>query len=360
MHRSVRGGLLFAFVTLLTASCALLRAGGSPPAAGSSQSSAPSVAATGILPSLAEVTQQVRPAVVSVTTQDLSVGFFMEPIQQEGAGSGVIFDQQGHIMTNNHVVEGARNIRVTLADGQTFTDVRVVGKDPLSDVAVLQITGQGLPIAQLGESDTLRVGDWVIAIGNALGLRGGPTVTVGVVGALNRSIGIPQGALHDLIQTDAAINPGNSGGPLVDMAGRVVGINTAINTEGQGIGYALSINSVKPIVQQILQNGRVIRPWIGVSVATIEPGVVAELELTVKEGVLIVGVQRGTPADRAGLRAGDVITHLDGQKVVIVQELQEAIWKRNIGEEVKVNLIREGKAETSSIKLEEMPRGLEP
>lgn len=367
MRRSALVGVLVGLLILLTGGCALLKAGGDTAAPGASPGSAD--APTGApgqsggralaFPSVAEVTQQVRPAVVSVTTQELSLGSFMEPIQQEGAGSGVIFDHQGHILTNNHVIEGARNIRVTLPDGRTFTDVRVVGRDPLTDLAVVQINGRDLPVAQLGNSDALRIGDWVIAIGNALGLRGGPTVTVGVVGALGRSIGVPQGALHDLIQTDAAINPGNSGGPLVDLEGRIVGINAAIDTRGQGIGFAISISSAKPIIQQLLQNGRVVRPWIGVSVATIEPGLVAELELSVKEGVLVAGVQRGTPAERAGVRAGDVVTHLDGKKVVTVRELQEAVWTHNIGDEVKVTLIRDGKAQTASLKLEEMPRGLD-
>ncbi|MBM2827306.1 MAG: trypsin-like serine protease with C-terminal domain, partial [Dehalococcoidia bacterium] len=198
------------------------------------------------LPNVADVAAVVRPAVASITVRELALDFFTQPVQQEGAGTGVIFDSKGYVLTNNHVVEGAKDIRVTLPDGRTFDQVKVIGRDPATDLAVVQIQGDKLPIAKLGDSDGLRIGDWVIAIGNALGLNGGPTVTVGVVGALGRSIGTASGPLHDLIQTDAAINPGNSGGPLLNMNGEVVGVNTAIDTRGQGIGFAISMASAKP------------------------------------------------------------------------------------------------------------------
>ena len=310
----------------------------------------------GSLPNVADVAAAVRPAVAFIATRDLALDFFQQPIQQEGAGSGVIFDQRGYLITNNHVVENARNIQVSLPDGRTFTSVKVVGRDPATDLAVLKIEGPNLPSVPLGNSDDLRVGDWVIAIGNALGLQGGPTVTAGVVGATGRSIREQNGArLDELIQTDAAINPGNSGGPLINLSGQVIGINTAIDTRGQGIGFAISINSAKPILDDLIQRGRVVRPFLGVNVSDITPIVRNRLSLTTTEGAIIAGVQNRGPAEQAGMRVNDVVTGFNGKPVKDLKALLQAIRQSKPGDRVEVTILRDGKEQTLTVTLGETP-----
>src|SRR5262249_18429907 len=201
------------------------------------------------------VVAKARPAVVNIATRQVTYDVLLRAVPAQGLGSGVIFDSRGYVLTNNHVVQGAQQIRVTLPDGRAFPG-KLIGSDPITDLAVVKIDGRDLLVAQLGASSKLEIGETVIAIGNPLGLEGGPTVTVGVVSALARSIEDPGGpTLHDLIQTDAAINPGNSGGPLIRMSGEVIGVNTAIIQGAQGIGFAISINSAKPIVQELLRRG---------------------------------------------------------------------------------------------------------
>lgn len=313
---------------------------------------------TSSLPSIAEAASRVRPAVVAIVARSVTENFFLQPVPVEGAGSGVIFDSQGHILTNNHVVEGARELRVTLPDGRSFL-AQVIGRDPATDLAVIRISGDDLPTAKFGDSDSLHFGDWVVAIGNALGLPGGPTVTAGVVGALGRSILIPNGAiLHDLVQTDAAINPGNSGGPLVNLSGDVIGINTAISTQAQGIGFAVSMATARPVVEQLLTNGEVIWPWIGVSVENVTPILAAEENLPVKEGVLVRGVESEGPADKGDIRPQDIIVAFQGRPIATVRQLQEAIREHKIGESVEVTYLREGREAKESLTLEKMPRGL--
>ena len=293
----------------------------------------------------------------------MGLNFYLQPVPTSGAGSGVIIDRQGYILTNNHVVEGAQQITVALPDpdGRTFEvdPRRNVWRDPLTDLAVIKIDGDNLPVARLGDSDKLVVGQKVIAIGNALALEGGPTVTDGIVGNLARSIQTESGViLHDLIQTNAAINPGNSGGPLVNLAGEVIGINTAIASGAEGIGFAISITPARPIIDQLITKGRVSQPWIGVSVETVTAALAAELGLAVKEGVLIRSVERGGPAEKAGLQANDVITAVDGVKINTVRQLQDAIRQHGIGDKVELSILR-GKARlTVTVTLAEMPRGL--
>jgi S1-C subfamily serine protease len=224
-----------------------------------------------------QVVQQVRPAVVQITNEQTQVDQFNQPYTiPAGVGSGVIYDNQGHILTNNHVVEGAQKLTVSLTDGRSF-QAKVTGTDPQTDLAVIQISGDNLPTARIGDSGKLQVGDWVVAIGNALGLPGGPTVTVGVVSALGRSVQepgdnarTPGPFLFDVIQTDAAINPGNSGGPLLNLNGEVIGINTLVaggtgnGVQAQGIGFALATATARPIADKLVQNGRVVHPYVGV------------------------------------------------------------------------------------------------
>ncbi|MBI4307897.1 MAG: trypsin-like peptidase domain-containing protein [Chloroflexi bacterium] len=310
------------------------------------------------LPDVISVVQQVKPAVVSIVTESVGLNVFLQRVREQGTGSGVIFDPAGYILTNNHVIEGARQITVLLPDDRTF-DGTVVGRDPLTDLAVVKIDGANLPVARLGDSDQLRVGEWAIAIGNALALPGGPTVTVGVISAVGRSVPEPSGTiLHDVIQTDAAINPGNSGGPLVNPRGEVIGINTVIASEAQGIGFAIAINEAKPIVEQLLASGRVVWPWIGVGVQDVTKRLATQLRLSVSEGVLIQDVQRGGPADRAGIRPGDVVVKLEDASVKSVRQLQTEMRKYKIGVDVRITVVRGNQQQVVTVRLQEMPRGL--
>lgn len=259
-----------------------------------------------------QVVERVRPAIVNIDTL-AEVKTAMGIFPQKGAGSGVIVSPDGYILTNNHVVEGAEQIRVTLLSGRAFPG-RVVGADRYSDLTVLKIAAPGpLPAAELGTSGTLRVGQLAMAIGNPFGL--GSTVTVGVISALNRSVQAPGMVVENLIQTDAAINPGNSGGALVDSRGDVVGINTAIIPEAQGIGFAIPIDTARAIMQQLISRGRVVRPYAGlVWGGDVDREIARQYGLPVEYGVIIRGVDPAGPAAAAGLRAGDVMVALDSKR----------------------------------------------
>ncbi|MEW6034363.1 MAG: trypsin-like peptidase domain-containing protein [Chloroflexota bacterium] len=307
------------------------------------------------LPSVADVVPGVTPSVVAIQTEAVAYDIFLRPYPETGAGTGVIIDPNGYIMTNNHVVEGAQKVKVTLNDGRAFDAVEI-RRDPWTDVAVVKVDASGLPAARLGDSGKLKVGDWVIAIGNALALEGGPTVTAGIVSYLGRSIQVQNDAvLYDLIQTDAAINPGNSGGPLVNMAGEVVGINTAIAGEAQNIGFAISITPALSVVESLINKGYVVRPFFGISMATVGRAVAIRYNLAVEEGVMVVSVTRGSPADSAGLQQGDVITSFGGQKVASSEELRRAIVSRKVGETVEIVFYRGSSQQTARATLVESP-----
>jgi serine protease Do len=289
------------------------------------------------------VVAKVRPAVVNVSTRQVTYDV-LRATSAQGVGSGVVFDARGYVLTNSHVVRGAQQIRVTLPDGRGFAG-KLIGADPVTDLAVIKIDGRDLPVAPLGDSSKL----------DPLGLEGGPTVTVGVVSAVARSIEDPGGpTLHDLIQTDAAINPGNSGGPLVRMAGDVIGINTAIIQEAQGIGFAISINSAKPIIQELVAHGRVVRPAIGIAPVGVTPQLASAYDLPVDRGVLVARLDPRGPAAKAGMRAGDVIVAVAGHPVKNVGELRTAIGQHKIGETVELAVRREKATVTLKVTLVEM------
>lgn len=313
-------------------------------------------ALAGLLDQMYErVVERVKPAVVSIVVQSLSYNIFLRPVPQEGAGSGVIFDANGYIITNFHVIEDAQSIKVTLTDGRTF-DAVVVGSDPETDLAVINIQGEGFPTIPLGASVPPRQGHRVIAVGNALALPGGPTVTDGVISSLGRSIQEPNGVvLNDLIQTSAAINPGNSGGALVNLAGEVIGINTAIASSAEGIGFAIDIDTAKPIIRDLLEHGRVVRAWLGVGLLTVTPSVASTNGLSVSEGVLLTAVESGSPADMAGLREGDVITHFGGQKMTTYEDLRTAIRSRKAGDTAEVTYVRGTDTLTTAVTLGQAP-----
>ncbi len=282
------------------------------------------------------ILEKVEPAVVSITTEVVAVDFLFQPVPQEGAGTGVVIAPDGVIVTNNHVIDGARSVDVTFADGATRS-ATVLGRDASRDLAVIKVEADGLPTATLGDSDRLRVGDDVVAIGNALALEGGPTVTRGIVSAKNRTIQTEDGnRLRNLLQTDTAINPGNSGGPLVDAAGEVVGINTAIAGQAQNIGFAISVSDARAIIDE-LRSGKVRRQaQLGVVPVEITPRLETELDLRVSEGVVVVDVADGSGADEAGGRVGDVLISIGGDAVESVDDVFAAIDRRHPGDEVEL------------------------
>jgi serine protease Do len=301
------------------------------------------------LPSIADVVALVKPAVVAINTEVVGQSIFGD-FTQEGAGSGWIIDSDGIIVTNNHVVEGANSITVTLDNGQTYSvDPDSVHTDALNDLAIFHIDATGLPFLNIGSSSDLRVGDWVIAIGNALGL--GIRATEGIVSRQGVSIVIDQNeTLYNLLETTAVINPGNSGGPLVNLSGEVIGITSAkIAQVGvEGMGYAISIDTALPIIQQLVNVGYVTRPWMGLSIIAVTPSVKSMVErdpsldwnITVDEGILIIEVVEDSPVDKAGLQAGDVIASLNDEKVVTEQGFTQILYATEIGQPLKVEYYR--------------------
>lgn len=309
------------------------------------------------LPSVADIVEIVRLSVVSVTAQVESGNFLFRRASLTSNGSGVIIHSDGYVVTNYHVISGASRIQITTDDGRTYA-ATVEGSDPGTDLAVLRIEGEGpFPALAFAPPNTVRVGDWAIAIGNALGLPGGPSVTLGVVGALDRTLTTREQTLTDLIQTDAAINEGNSGGPLVDLHGEVIGINTAVVRGAQGIGFSVSSFTVVPVVQSILQHGRVMWPWLGVGVQDITVPMALELDLEERQGVLMQRIWPDSPAAAAGIEKGDVLISIDGRPIASLRELQQVMRKQlAVGQEVRAQFLRSGELLELTVILEEMPR----
>ena len=309
------------------------------------------------LPSIADVVARVKPSVVAINTEVVTVDIFNQRRTQEGAGSGWIISEDGIIVTNNHVVEGAESITVTLDDSRTFSvDTNTVATDPLTDLAVLKIDAENLPAATVGDSRKLKVGDWVVAIGNSLGER--ISATNGIVSAIGVSLPVSsEQTLYNLVQTDAAINPGNSGGPLVNMAGEVVGITSAKIAEVgvEGMGYAISTQEASPVIEQLINTGYVVRPWLGVSLYTVDEYVVQRYDLSVDKGAFIVYVAAGSPADKAGIKPGDVVTGFAIEEIDTVDDLIQAIRASQIGQEVEIIYWRGQNKRTSYATLIESP-----
>jgi S1-C subfamily serine protease len=307
-----------------------------------------------------QIVQSLTPSVVHILTEAASIDALGQATPTEGVGTGIIIDTQGHIVTNNHVVvqpnscdTPASTIVVTLSDDRNFS-ASIVGRDALTDLAVLQINASGLTPATLGDSSTVPVGDTVVAIGNALDLPGGPTVTRGVVSAQNRLIeetdcGV---TIPGAIQTDAAINPGNSGGPLVDTSGQIIGITTAAITGGvDGVGFAISTNTAKPIIQELISSGKVTRAYLGVSVVEITSSLAITNNLPVDHGAGIQQVASGNPADQAGLQAGDIIVKIDGTDINSSGDLLEVLANDKAGDKVPVEFYRGNNLQTVDVTL---------
>jgi serine protease Do len=297
------------------------------------------------------IVARVVPAVVSITTRHVHREPAEAPVLRRGLGSGVIVDRRGYVVTNHHVVEGADQIKVTLPDERAFI-ARLLGSDPVNDIAVLKIDGPRLPVATFGRSARLRVGEPVIAIGNPLWIEGGPSVTAGIVSGLGRTLeqpGLPM--LHHLIQTDAAINEGNSGGPLVNRAGQVIGINTAIIPSAHGIGFAIAVDTVRPVLRELMIGRPIVRPSLGVVGVSVTPPLAFANGLQVERGTLVVEVEAEGPAARAGVRTGDVITALNAEPVRNLHEFHAALWSKRPGDAVDVGLDRAGEALTVRVLL---------
>ncbi|MBI4300684.1 MAG: trypsin-like peptidase domain-containing protein [Chloroflexi bacterium] len=315
-----------------------------------------------------QVAEQVKPSVVQITSEQVAVDQFNRPFTiPAGVGSGFIYDTAGHILTNNHVVEGAQQLLVSLPDGRSFPG-KLVGGDPQTDLAVVQISAADLPVAKLGVSKILLVGDWVVAIGNALALTGGPTVTSGVISALGRTIQEPSATgvgagpfLFDVIQTDAPINPGNSGGPLVNLDGEVIGINTLVagqaepGMQAQGIGFAISIATAKPIADTLVAQGRVIHPSLNITYIPLSPVISARLRIAVSSGMLIARVTPGSSAANAGLQSNDVITAADGVTLDTDSSLAKAIDSHKPGDIMTLTVMRGQQQLTIKVALEQAP-----
>ncbi len=310
------------------------------------------------LPSIADVVALVKPSVVAITTELVSYDFFNRQYTQEGAGSGWIIDEDGIIVTNNHVIEGATSITVTMDNGDSYTaDIDTIATDPLNDLAILKIDAEGLPALKRGETSSMRVGDWVIAIGNALGQ--GIRATEGIISRKAVNLPVSQGqTLYNLIETSAAINPGNSGGPLVNLAGEVIGITSAKVAQigVEGMGYAINIDTAVPIIQELVNKGYVTRPWLGVGLYTVDQIAIRQLRLSIDYGVVLVQVVANGPADKAELKEGDVIVGIGGEEIFDVHELTQILHLSEIGEPLEIKYWRGDTEYTTKVIPIESPR----
>lgn len=329
----------------------------------------------GALPTFSDLSQKVSPAVVNISTSktvkrtapnlrrmprdpffdDFFDHFFQMPgteRPQKSLGSGFIINSEGYIITNNHVIEGADEIQVQVSGKQKY-EAKVVGSDPKTDIAVIKITAGNFPAVTLGDSDKLRVGDWVMAVGNPFGLD--HTVTAGIVSAKGRVIGA--GPYDDFIQTDASINPGNSGGPLFNLQGEVVGVNTAIVAAGQGIGFAIPINMAKDLIPQLISKGKVTRAWLGVGIQDITPELAKSFNLPDEKGALVSNVFSNSPAEKGGMKSGDVIRSFQGREIRESHDLPIVVAREAVGKTVVMTALRDGKEVTLQVVLGEMEKG---
>jgi len=298
--------------------------------------------------------EKVSKSVVNISTIKLVHNIFYQAVPVGGTGSGTIIDEDGLILTNNHVVGGAEKIDVTLWNNQVLEGT-ITGSCAIHDIAVVKVEAEDLEPAQLGDSDKLRVGQRVYAIGNPFGLTGGPSVTSGVVSAINRTIESERGLIENLIQTDASINPGNSGGPLIDIAGKVVAINTAIIPYAQGIGFAIPINSARSCCDDIITQGATKQPWLGIIGLSLTREIARYYSLPADHGILVTKVADSSPAKVAGMINGDIILEIDNVELRRIEDLVAEILERKIGESVKISALRNGRKRFFKLKLSEAP-----
>ena len=309
---------------------------------------------------IANAAERVSKSTVNIASVRMVQDQLFRIFPVEGVGSGVIIDQNGYILTNNHVIDDAKRLKVTLTDGRMLSG-KVIGKDEMTDLAVVKAEGIStdksdvLPYAHLGNSDDLKIGQVVIAIGNPFGLTGGPTVTAGIISSLNRNLQFENGML-ELIQTDAAINPGNSGGPLVNTKGEIIAINTAKMPYAHGIGFAVPINIAKSIMNELIQNGRVTnRPWIGIASIKITKQLAHYYQLPVIDGVLIAQVEPYSPADDAGLRKGDIIEEIDSNRINDPSQVSSQVRKKHVRDQILMVVNRYGRRFDVPLQLQARP-----
>ena len=298
----------------------------------------------------------VGPTVVGITNKAVAHDWFNNPVETEGVGSGVIFRKDGYIVTNNHVISGAKELIVSLPDGRSLKG-KLIGADEMTDLAVVKVDAKDLPAASFGDSDKIVVGEPAIAIGNPMGLEFKGSVTSGVISALNRTLDISDKRVK-LLQTDAAINPGNSGGALVNADGEVIGINSAkVAANGvEGMGFAIPINTVQNIINEIMDKGYVARPYLGVSVFDPETAGRYGYQLNIDKGVYIFQLTLNGPCGKAGLQRGDIILKIDGEETNSVSDLRGKIAEKKVGDTVKITFDRNGKEQSADVVLEEMPQ----
>ena len=301
-----------------------------------------------------DILEKVSKSVVNISTLKLVNRMFYQAIPVEGMGSGTIIDPKGSILTNNHVVGGAERITVTLWNGNIL-EGKIIGACSVHDTAIVKVQEEDLPAAELGDSDRLRVGQRVYAIGNPFGLQGGPTITSGVISATKRTLESQRGLVENLVQTDAAINPGNSGGPLVDLEGKVVAINTAIIPYAQGIGFAVPINTAKTCTGDMAKQGISARPWLGIVGLSLNEEVSHQYGIPLERGVFVTKVNDGSPAQLAGMMMGDIIMRMDKITVDTVEDLLAEIHKRKVGEKVRITVFRRGFEQFFDVTLSKMP-----
>ena len=303
-----------------------------------------------------QVAKEVGPAVVGITNKAVARDFFNRPVEMEGVGSGVIFRSDGYIVTNYHVIEGAKEIIVSLADGSTINGT-LVGSDEMTDIAVVKVDSKDLPTAKFGNSDEIMIGEPVVAIGNPMGLEFQGSVTVGVISALNRTLEI-EDKRFNLLQTDAAISPGNSGGALVNFEGEIIGINSAklAKTEVEGIAFAIPINTVQSVINEIMEKGYVARPYLGVVLFDKATAARYGYQLRIEKGVYVFQVALDSPAGRAGFQRGDIILKIDGKDFNSATEIRAEISSHKIGDKIKVTYDRDGNEYVTEVVLAEMPQ----
>jgi serine protease Do len=288
---------------------------------------------------IASIVEEVGMSVVGVGSVKLIYDMLLHPYPVKGFGSGMVVSRDGYIVTNNHVVAGSDRIEVVMSSGDIL-EARVIGSDPLFDVAVLKVEADELNPVKWGDPGKLKVGYIVLAIGRSLGLPGEPTVTLGIISALHRNVSSEYISLQDLIQTDAAINPGNSGGPLVNLDGEVIGMNTAIIPFAQGIGFAIPSDRVRKAAEEIIAYGRVRRGWLGIAGMTLDRRIAKYYGVSVERGVLVVRVDRGSPAYRSGIREGDVIVGIGGYRVENLEEFLAQLYRYKVGDRVELDVVR--------------------
>jgi serine protease Do len=313
-----------------------------------------------------DVAKKVSPSVVSITSQSTGFSFFGRTQTTRGAGTGIVATSDGLIMTNNHVIEGADNLSVFTSDGKEYKNAQVVARDSQNDIAFVRIKASGLKPADLGDSSKVEVGTQVVAIGNALG-QFQNTVTEGIISGLGRPVaagdqtGESVEQLQDLLQTDAAINAGNSGGPLVDLAGKVIGINTAVAANGQNLGFAIPINQAKAELETVKNQGKIVKPYLGVRYIPVTKEFASSNNLPVTNGAYVSGdaqnpaVVEGSPAAAAGFKNGDILTKIDNQAIDDKHSLGALVGQHKVGDKIKISYYRDGKEQTTEVTLQEAP-----